>query len=117
MTDKAWAEGMAEFQKVGMPGWPYDDSEVSMGRAEAYRRHLDVLSDAQWLHAVRESIAGCKWFPTVHEVLDFGNAYAPPTRMLPAARPDEQKAHDREVARRGVEMIRQAALEAGLVLK
>lgn len=116
MTDKAWAEGMAEFQRVGMPGWPYDDQAISSERARAYRRHLDGLSDGQWYHAVTESIRHLKWFPTVHELLDFGEAFNPGYKQLEPARSNEQREIDRETAKRGVELIRQECAKRGLDL-
>ena len=116
MTDKAWAEGMAEFQRVGMPGWPYDDQAISSERARAYRRHLDTLSDGQWYHAVGEAIRACKWFPTVHELLDFGESYRPAYPMLGPARTHDQREIDRETARKGVELIREHCAKVGLDL-
>ena len=116
MTDKAWAEGMAEFQRVGMPGWPYDDPGISSERAQAYRRHLDSLSDGQWYHAVSTAIARCKWFPTVHELLDFGDNYTPAYKLL-SARTSEERERDRDSADKGLEMIRQALGKAGVDVK
>lgn len=116
MTDKAWADGMAEFQRVGMPGWPYEDQAISSERAKAYRRHLDSLSDGQWYHAVREAIRNCKWFPTVHELIDFGESYNPGYKQLGPARSNEQVEIDRETARKGVELIREHCAKVGLVL-
>lgn len=116
MTDRAWAEGMAEFQRVGMPGWPYDDAAISSERARAYRRHLNGLSDGQWFHAVEQSIRLLKWFPTVHELLDFGDAFTPGYKMLEGARTNEQREIDHEVAVRGLERIREECARVGLEL-
>lgn len=116
MTDKAWLEGMAEFQRVEMPGWPYDDPVIAEERARAYRRHLNTLSDGQWLFAVGEAIRACKWFPTVHELLDFGESYRPAYRMLEPARTPDQREIDRETAKRGLERIREECEKAGLIL-
>lgn len=116
MTDKAWLEGLAEFHRVGMPGWPYDDPAISSERARAYRRHLDALSDGQWYHAVTEAIRSLKWFPTVHELLEFGESYNPGYRQLGPARTNEQVEIDRETAKRGIALIREKCAEIGLDL-
>ena len=114
MKDHAWARGMAELQKSGLPGWPTDPQESAM-RAELYRRHLDDLGEDAWLHAVAEAVRQGRWFPLVEALRGYAAEWAPAQPLLPPARrSEEQLAEAREAARRGLELVRAAVAERGL---
>jgi hypothetical protein len=114
VKDHAWARGMAELQKSGLPGWPTDPKESAM-RAELYRRHLDDLGEDAWLHAVAEAVRHERWFPTVAALRDYAAGWVPEFKLLPPPRrTEEQLIEAREAARRGLVLVMAAVAERGL---
>ncbi len=110
MNDVAWALGMAELQKSGLPGWPTDPA-VSTTRSELYRRHLDDIADAAWLYAVAEAIRRETWFPTVAKLREYASGWAPTYPALPPGRTPEQLEADREATRRGLALVQATVAE------
>ena len=113
MTDEEWAHGMGRLQGAGLPGWP-QDQEQSRLRARIYREELSDLAGGAWIHAAREAIRRCKWFPTVSELRAISDEWKPPVRALLEAAPDLSPEERRENTRRGMEMIRAAARKMGM---
>jgi hypothetical protein len=111
VTDREWAEGLADLLKAGLPGWPTDPDEARM-RAEFYRRRLDGLSGAAWRHAVDLAVDREKFFPPVSSLLEYASEYRPPA-LPPARRTDEEKAEARESAKRGLELIKAELAKRG----
>jgi len=110
MTDGAWEDGMAILLAVGLPGWPEGEKEAR-ARSAMTRELLDDLTDAQWLYAANTAAGREKWFPVPGTLREYAEDYVPPYPLLPPARDEETREADREVARRGIELIRQALKE------
>jgi len=97
------------------PGYGASEQEQAE-RSRVYRRHLDDLGDEPWLYAVAYAIKADRHFPAIAALRAYAEAYRPTLPMLPPARSPEQMAEDREVARRGLELIRAEAAKVGLKL-
>jgi hypothetical protein len=103
MTEEAWARGMAELSILPLRDIG-DPSKALLGRI--MREELRHLTDEVWFFAVREAIRKERWFPPVSALLEYAGEYNPAVKLLPPGRDDEQRAQDREMARRGLEEIR-----------
>jgi hypothetical protein len=75
LTDQAWAQGMAELVTC-LPDRE-QTAEMQTVRGNAYRAELKHLSDEQWWYAVRASVRGLNWFPTVRQLLDYAEDCPP----------------------------------------
>ena len=106
MTDHAWSQGMGLLIALGLPGWPEDEKTSSL-RSQAMRPLLDDLTDEQWLHACTTAANRERWFPVVATLREYAEGYVPQYPMLPPARDEVTREQDREVARRGVQLIRE----------
>lgn len=113
MNDAAWAKGMGLLLGLGLPGWPSDPQEADV-RARAMRPLLDDLSDEQWLFACDQAAREQTWFPVPATLRSYAEAFRPAYPLLPPARDAEAKERDRETAKRGVELVRQALRERGV---
>jgi hypothetical protein len=103
VTDEAWARGLAELSTL-----PRQDSGPGIAELQGriYREELRHLSDPEWYFAVREAIRRERWFPPCSALLEYAAEYGPDIKLLPPARTEEQRAADREEAKRGLEAIR-----------
>lgn len=117
MTDAAWAQGMKQLLALGLPGWPQDPQEADV-RAGAMRQALDDLDDERWLFACEQAGKLQTWFPVPATLRSYADDYRPEPKypLLPPARDAESRERDREAARRGVELVRRALREQGIVL-
>lgn len=117
MTDGAFKAGMAQMA-VTFPSSD-EDASVKGARSQVYRRILDHLTDEAWLYAVEQALRHDRWFPAPAILLDYAEEYVP-KNALPEPRSLEELEQSREAARAnvkaGLELIRKAALERGLVL-
>lgn len=85
-------------------------------RAEAYYEALgDELSDEEWFFAVREANREQTFFPSPSELLEYGRLFRkqadPPERRTEAQR-EAQREEARQIAARGLELIRDAMRRA-----
>lgn len=76
MTDAAWVKGMGQLV-LALERRTLSPSEAR-ARAGIYRRHLDDLSDEQWLQAVDRAVATMEWFPSIAALRRFAQPAALP---------------------------------------
>lgn len=116
MNDAAWKAGMKRL----LMAFPYPtlDLRAAKEREKLYREKFGYLADSEWLRIVEAAVDNetDHTFPSVGKLREYADVGRPALKALPPARSSEQREADREIARRGVELIRRAAEGAGLVL-
>ena len=121
MTDREWMTGWAELMKAGLNGWPTEAGEAAH-RAALYRRLLDDLSGAAWIYAVDEALKAETWFPPVAILRRFAAEYVPKPAgyLVPISLERaqelraEQREQNREIAKKGLALIRAEMEKRGL---
>jgi len=104
---EAFAQGMNRLALLPVQGGVEADSLAS--RKILYFEALSPrISTDQWMQVVHEAFTDCRWFPTPVELLDIAKGLQPSLPMLPPGRNAEERERDREAARRGVHMVREA---------
>lgn len=84
MTDEAWVRGMGDlalaFSGRELP------PDLLKAKGEVYRRHLDHLSDEEWLGAVKLTLRNERFFPSIAELVSYASQV---TGELPEAKAGE----------------------------
>ena len=75
MDDRSWTEGMTKL--VG--AFPNSDitPEAFRSRGGLYREELDELTGEEWLRAVKSALRGCRFFPSIADLLGYAKPAEP----------------------------------------
>ncbi len=120
MTDEAWVLGIGDlvlaFSGADVP------PDMLKAKGEVYRRHLDHLSDEDWLRAVAMAVRSEKWFPSIASLVEYAAPVGPQLPEAAAVAVYEEIADAFEdgfpmtaerVKEKHGEVVRQAFLAAG----
>lgn len=118
MTDREWLEGWARVERA-FANFASLPREEKADRAAVYREALDDLTGEAWVHGAREAVRleRTTFLPSPGKLREYAETWRPPVAgLLEERRTPEQREVDRETARAGVETIRAALAERGLVV-